>query len=75
MFRPCLVGAAIGFFASVAISCTPAMATPCTNLSSLQLEHTTINTATDNATTLSVSLPRSEPTLMSCPFTESRVPS
>jgi feruloyl esterase len=48
MLRPCLVGAAIGLFASVAISCTPAMATPCTNLQSLQLEHTTINSATDN---------------------------
>src|ERR1700749_524224 len=48
MLRPCLVGAAVGLFASVAISCTPAMATPCTNLQSLQLEHTTINSATDN---------------------------
>src|ERR1700751_5205753 len=48
MFRPCLVGAAIGLFASVAMSCTPAMATPCTNLASLQLEHTTITSATDN---------------------------
>src|SRR5215470_3392328 len=48
MLRPCLVGAAIGFCASVAISCTPAMATPCTNLQSLQLEHATITSATDN---------------------------
>src|SRR6201997_4717807 len=48
MLRPCLVGAAIGLFASVAISCTPAVASQCTNLQSLQLEHTTINSATDN---------------------------
>src|SRR6201997_242135 len=48
MLRPCLVGAAIGLFASVAISCTPAMASQCTNLQSLQLEHTTITSDTDN---------------------------
>src|SRR5215470_16620448 len=48
MLRPCLVGAAIGLCASVATSCTPAMATPCTKLQSLQLEHATITSATDN---------------------------
>ena len=50
MHRPCLVGAAIGLFASVAIGSTPAMATPCTNLQSLALENTTITSATDNTT-------------------------
>jgi tannase/feruloyl esterase len=48
MLRPCIVGAAIGFFAWVAIA--PAMATPCTNLQSLGLEQTTITSATDNTT-------------------------
>src|SRR5258708_36953885 len=43
-----LVGAAAGLFAAVAIANSPAMATPCTNLQSLQLQHTTINSATDN---------------------------
>jgi feruloyl esterase len=48
--RPYLVGAAMGLFACVAIASTPAMATPCTNLQSLQLKHTTITSATDNTT-------------------------
>jgi feruloyl esterase len=48
--RPYLVGAAMGLFACVAIASTPAMATPCTNLQSLQLPHTTITSATDNTT-------------------------
>src|ERR1700732_1117458 len=43
-----LVGAIMGLFAAVAIASSPAMATPCTNLQSLQLQHTTINSATDN---------------------------
>jgi feruloyl esterase len=47
MLRPYLFGAAAGLLASVAISSTPAMATPCTNLQTLQLEHTTITSATD----------------------------
>jgi feruloyl esterase len=46
--RPHLVGAAMALFAGVAIASTPAMATPCTNLQSLQLQHTTINSAADN---------------------------
>src|ERR1700686_4682488 len=46
--RPYLVGAAMGLFAAVAIAGTPAMATPCTNLQSLQLDDTTITSATDN---------------------------
>src|SRR5215475_13089854 len=43
-----LVGATTALFAGVAISSSPAMATPCTNLRSLQLQHTTINSADDN---------------------------
>ena len=43
-----LVGAAMGLFAYVAIASTPAMATPCTNLQSLQIQDTTITSATDN---------------------------
>ncbi len=46
--RPYLVGAAMGLFAGVAIASTPAMASPCTNLQSLQLNDTTITSATDN---------------------------
>jgi feruloyl esterase len=49
--RTYLAGAAMGLFACVAIASTPAMASPCTNLqSSLQLQHTTITSATDNTT-------------------------
>jgi feruloyl esterase len=46
--RPYLVGAAMGLFAAVAIISSPAKATPCTNLQSLQLDDTTITSATDN---------------------------
>jgi feruloyl esterase len=46
--RPHLVGAAMGLFAWVAIASTPAVATPCTNLQSLNLRDTTITSATDN---------------------------
>ena len=60
MHRPCLVGAAIGLFASVAIGSTPAMATPCTNLQSLALQNTTITSATDNTTGVFV-VPNSNP--------------
>ena len=56
-----LVGAAMGLFAAVAVAGTPAMATPCTNLLSLQLQHTTINSATDNITGVFV-VPGSPPT-------------
>jgi feruloyl esterase len=45
-----LVGATTALFAGVAISSSPAMATQCTNLRSLQLQHTTINSADDNTT-------------------------
>src|SRR5256885_16616881 len=48
MLRPHLVGAGIGFVVALTMSSTSASATPCTNLQSLQLEHTTINSATDN---------------------------
>ena len=50
LHRPYLVGAAMGLFACVAIASTPAMATPCTNIQSLQLQHTMITSATDNTT-------------------------
>jgi feruloyl esterase len=40
--------AAMGLFASTAISGTPAAASPCTNLQSVQLRDTTITSATDN---------------------------
>src|SRR5882757_3784560 len=48
--RPTLVGATMALFAGVAIASSPAAATPCTNLQSLQLQYTTINSATDNTT-------------------------
>ena len=48
--RSCLIGAAMAVFAGAAIASTPAMATPCTNLLSLQLHHTTITSAADNTT-------------------------
>jgi tannase/feruloyl esterase len=47
MHRPYLVGVAWGLFASLAIACTPATASPCTNLQTLNLMHTTITSATD----------------------------
>jgi len=50
MHRLCLVGAATGVFASLAIASTPATATPCTNLQTLGLEQTTITSTTDNTT-------------------------
>jgi feruloyl esterase len=46
--RLTFVGAAMGLFAYVAMAGTPAMATPCTNLQSLQIQDTTITSATDN---------------------------
>jgi feruloyl esterase len=49
-YRPYLVGAAAGLVGSVAIASTPAVATPCTNLQSLALEHTMITSAVDNTT-------------------------
>ncbi len=50
LHRSYLVGAALGLFGLVALAGTPAMATPCTNLASLQLQHATITSATDNTT-------------------------
>jgi len=50
MHRLCLVGAATGVFASLAIASRPATATPCTNLQTLGLEQTTITSTTDNTT-------------------------
>jgi feruloyl esterase len=48
--RPYLVGATVALFAGIGIGSTPAMASPCTNLQSLPLQHTTIDSATDNTT-------------------------
>src|ERR1700686_5770853 len=59
--RPYFVGAAMSLFAFVAITSTPAMATPCTNLQSLQLQHATITSATDNTTGVFV-IPGTPPT-------------
>jgi feruloyl esterase len=58
--RPYLVGAAMGLFACVAIASSPAKATPCTNLQSLQLDDTTITSATDNTSGVFV-VPGSNP--------------
>jgi Tannase and feruloyl esterase len=58
--RPYLVGAAMGLLACVAIASTSAMATPCTNLQSLQFKHTTITSATDNTAGIFV-VPGSNP--------------
>jgi feruloyl esterase len=58
--RRYLVGAAMGLFVCVAIAGTPAMATPCTNLQSLQLQDTTIISATDNTSGVFV-VPGSNP--------------
>jgi feruloyl esterase len=50
MHRPWFVGAATGLFAALAVAGTPAMATPCTNLQGLSLEHTPITSAVDYTT-------------------------
>src|SRR5690242_16470860 len=57
--RSYLVGAALGF-AGFALPGTPAMATPCTNLQSLQLHDTVITSATDNTSGVFV-VPGSNP--------------
>jgi Tannase and feruloyl esterase len=46
--RSSFVAAAMGLLAGVAIAGTPAMATPCSNLQSLQLKDTMITSAVDN---------------------------
>ena len=48
--RLLLVGSAVGLFATIAIGPMPAAATPCTDLKSLPLKHTTITSAEDNTT-------------------------
>jgi feruloyl esterase len=45
-----LVVATVALFAGVPIASSPAAASPCTNLQSLQLQYTTITSATDNLT-------------------------
>jgi feruloyl esterase len=77
--RPYLVGAAIGLFAWVAIASTPAMATPCTNLQSLNLKDTTITSAMDNTSGVFVVPGSSPPTAISglpafCRVTASLIP-
>jgi feruloyl esterase len=47
MSRLGVVGSGMGLFATIALAGTPAMATPCTNLQSLALDHTTITSAAD----------------------------
>jgi len=64
--RPCLVGAAMGLLAFVAIASTPAMASPCTNLQSLQLRDATITSATDNSSGVFV-VPGSNATIPGLP--------
>lgn len=58
--RPYLVGAAMGLFACAGIAGTPALASPCTNLQMLRLQHATITSATDNTSGVFV-VPGSNP--------------
>jgi hypothetical protein len=58
--RHLLVGVASGVFTAVVIGAAPAAATPCTDLQSLQLEHTVITSAQDNTTGVFV-VPNSNP--------------
>jgi feruloyl esterase len=58
--RRYLVGAAMGLLACAGIASTPAMASQCTNLQMLQLQHATINSATDNTSGVFV-VPGSNP--------------
>jgi len=74
-----LVGATVALLAGAAIASSPAAASPCTNLQSLQLQHTTITSATDNITGTFVP-PGSPPTPITglppfCRVTATLVPS
>ncbi|MBR0935347.1 tannase/feruloyl esterase family alpha/beta hydrolase [Bradyrhizobium jicamae] len=74
-----LVGATVALFAGAAIASSPAAATPCTNLQSLQLQYTKITSATDN-TTGTFLVPGSPPTPITglppfCRVTATLVPS
>ena len=60
-----VVGSAVGLFA-IAIGPTPAAATPCTNLLSLQLQYTTITSAEDNTSGI-FTVPNSNTTLTGLP--------
>ena len=60
--RHLLVSAAVALFAAAAFA-APAAATPCTNLGGLQLQHTTITSATDNDTGVFVT-PTTPPTTL-----------
>jgi feruloyl esterase len=48
LYRDLLVSSAVALLTSVVFAAAPAAATPCTNLGGLQLQHTTITSATDN---------------------------
>jgi Tannase and feruloyl esterase len=61
--RDLFVSAAVALFASTAFGAAPAAATPCTNLSALHLQHTTITSATDNDTGVFVT-PTTPPTTL-----------
>jgi len=63
--RRLLVGAAVGLWASVAAGA--AAATPCTDLSSLQLQHATITSAEDNTSGVFV-VPNSNPPVPLAPL-------
>src|SRR5205807_5795868 len=53
--RHLLVSSAVALLTSAAFGAAPAVATPCTDLSGLQLQHTTITSAADNDTGVFVS--------------------
>jgi feruloyl esterase len=61
--RRLLVSSTLALFTSAAFCVAPAVATPCTNLSGLPLQHTTITSATDNDTGVFVT-PTTPPTTL-----------
>jgi feruloyl esterase len=61
--RRLLVSSAVALFTSATFGALPAAATPCTNLSGLQLQHTTITSAADNDTGVFVT-PTTPPTTL-----------
>jgi feruloyl esterase len=76
--RHLLVISAAALFVSAAFGAAPAAATPCTNLSGLHLQHTTITSATDNDTGTFVT-PTTPPTTLTglpafCRVTATLVP-
>jgi feruloyl esterase len=78
--RHLLVGATTALLACVAFGSSPAMATQCTNLRSLQLQHGIINSADDNMTGVFVVPGTSPPTTITglpafCRVTATLIPS